>query len=100
MRKNLARRYGPDGFRSYLNPKMVLFFSESCNGNYYANALLFLVRPNCCMDFNLSGMDFYLKSFDGLLPQSQGQNMAITVLHVPYRGTSLIRNRHPPLGPP
>jgi hypothetical protein len=26
----------------------------------------------------------HLKWFEGLLPESQGQNLAVTVLHVPY----------------
>ena len=30
-----------------------------------------------------------------LLPESQGKRLPFTVLHVPYRGTSLIRNTHP-----
>ena len=39
-----------------------------------------------------------LAIFEGLLPESYGQNLASTVLYVPNRGTSLIRNS-PPLGP-
>ena len=31
-----------------------------------------------------------------LLLESQGQNLTVTVFYVPYRGTSLIRNRPPP----
>jgi len=40
------------------------------------------------------------KQFQGHLRDSQGQNLALTVLHVPHRGTSLKGNRPSSLGTP
>ena len=43
--------------------------------------------PTCKLqDFYLKRHEFYLKltRFQGLLPESQGQNLAVSVLHVPY----------------
>jgi len=37
-----------------------------------------------------------LERFPRLEPESQGLNLALTVLYVPYRGTSLIRTPPPP----
>ena len=35
-------------------------------------------------DVPLPSKNEYLKRFGGILPESQGQNLALTVLHVPY----------------
>ena len=36
----------------------------------------------------------------GLSPERQGQNLALAVLYVSYRGTSIMRNSTPLTGPP
>ena len=67
----------------------------------YIDALLLLVRPKCQVIFDVRNSDlkngaFYdgelcfrakrqhLKMFQCLFPQSQGQNLALTVLYVPH----------------